>query len=67
MDGYHEGGDCSENRIKDLKIRFGMVWMPCGQTHANTVFFRIRAIFYDIYRLSLMKALDENWHRYQTY
>jgi len=27
---YNQRGECSENRIKELKIGFGMEWMPCG-------------------------------------
>ncbi len=30
-----------ENFIKELKGGFGMNWIPCGETHANAVFFRI--------------------------
>lgn len=63
---YNQRGDCSENRIKDLKIGFGMERMPCGQTYANAVFFRIGALANNIYRLFLMKTLDESWHRHQV-
>jgi dTDP-D-glucose 4,6-dehydratase len=38
---YNQRGECSENRIKDLKIGFGMERMPCGQYEANAIFFRI--------------------------
>ncbi len=63
---YNQRGECSENRIKDLKIGFGMERMPCGQTHANAVFFRIGAIAYNIYRLFMMKSFDESWHKHQV-
>lgn len=63
---YNQRGDCSENRIKDLKIGFGMERMPCGQTKANAVFFRIGAVSYNIYRLFLLKALDQSWHKHQV-
>ena len=33
-----------ENFIKKLKDGFGMNWMPCGETYANAVFFRIGVI-----------------------
>ena len=66
LDWYHQRGECSENRIKDLKIGFGMERMPCGQSHANAVFFRIGAIAYNIYRLFMMKSLDESWHKHQV-
>ena len=34
---YNQRGECSENRIKDLKIGFGVERMPCDQTGANAV------------------------------
>ena len=40
--------------------------MPCGQTVANAMFFRIGAMAYNIYRLFLLKALDVSWHRHQV-
>ena len=63
---YNQRGECSENRIKDLKIGFAMERMPCGQSHANAVFFRIGAIAYNICRLFIMKALDQSWHKHQV-
>jgi hypothetical protein len=66
LEWYNQRGECSENRIKDLKIGFGMERMPCGQSHANAVFFRIGAIAYNIYRLFLMKTLDQSWHKHQV-
>ncbi|MDQ7002972.1 MAG: IS1380 family transposase, partial [Ghiorsea sp.] len=43
MDWYCLRGEFSENRIKELKLGFGMERMPCGQFLANAVFFRIGA------------------------
>ena len=63
---YNQRGECSENRIKDLKIGFGMERMPCGQTGANAVFFRIGILAYNAYRLFILKTLDKNWHRCQV-
>lgn len=63
---YNQRGECSENRIKDLKIGFGMERMPCGQTGANAVFFRIGVLAYNAYRLFILKALGKSWHRYQV-
>lgn len=63
---YNQRGDCSENSIKDLKIGFGMERMPCGQTNANAVFFRIGSLSYNIYRLFLFKTLDRSWHKCQV-
>jgi len=45
---YNQRGDCSENRIKELKIGFGMERMPCGQFEANAVFFRIGILAYNL-------------------
>lgn len=66
LEWYNQRGECSENRIKDLKVGFGMERMPCGQSHANAVFFRIGAIAYNLYRLFLMKSLDKSWHKHQV-
>jgi hypothetical protein len=62
---YNQRGECSENRIKDLKIGFGMERMPCGQFEANAVFFRIGVVAYNVGRLFVLKTLGESWHRYQ--
>jgi hypothetical protein len=66
MDWYHQRGECSENRIKELKLGFGMERMPCGQTMANAVFFRIGALAYNICRLFVLKTLAVGWHRHQV-
>ncbi len=63
---YNQRGDCSENRIKELKIGFGMERMPCGQFEANAVFFRIGVMAYNIYRLFILKTLNKSWHRHQV-
>jgi len=63
---YNQRGDRSENRIKELKIGFGMERMPCGQCEANAVFFRIGVLAYNLYRLFLLKILSTSWHRHQV-
>jgi len=63
---YNQRGQCSENRIKELKIGLGMERMPCGQFEANAVFFRIGVLAYNIGRLFVLKTLDESWHRHQV-
>ena len=63
---YNQRGECSENRIKDIEIGFGMERMPCGQTGANAVFFRIGAITYNAYRLFILKAMDKSWRSCQV-
>lgn len=49
MEWYSKRGDTSENRIKDVKIGFGMERMPCGSFAANAVFFRLGIIAYNLY------------------
>jgi len=66
MGWYHQRGECSENRIKELKIGFGMERMPCGQSEANAMFFRIGVIAYNICRLFMFKTLAAGWHRHQV-
>jgi len=63
---YNQRGESSENRIKELKIGFGMERMPCGQFKANAVFFRIGVLSYNINRLFVLSTLDESWHRHQV-
>jgi hypothetical protein len=63
---YNQRGESSENRIKDLKIGFGMERMPCGQFTANAVFFRIGVLAYNVGRLFVLKTLDTSWHRHQV-
>jgi hypothetical protein len=65
-DWYDQRGECSENRIKELKIGFGMERMPCGQTVANAVFFRIGSMAHNVYRLFVLKTLDVGWHKHQV-
>lgn len=63
---YNQRGQCSENRIKELKIGFGMERMPCGQFEANAVFFRIGCLAYNVGRLFVLKTLNKSWHRHQV-
>jgi hypothetical protein len=63
---YRKRCDCSENRIKELKIGFGMERLPCGQFEANAVFFRIGVIAYNLYKLFVMKVLDRGWWKFQV-
>ena len=48
---YNRRGDCSENRIRELKIGFGMQRMPCGDFGANAMFFRLGTIAYPLFVL----------------
>lgn len=48
MEWYSKRGDHSENRIKELKLGFGMDYMPCGTFAANAVFFSIGVLTYNL-------------------
>ena len=51
-----------ENYIKELKEGFGMNWMPCGETYANAVFFRIGVLAYNLFLAMKLLALPP-WYR----
>ncbi len=73
---YNQRGDSSENRIKDLKRGFGMERMPCGDFGANSMFFRIGVLAYNLFlffkRCSLPQSMQKNqiqtlrWRLYQA-
>jgi len=63
---YHQRGHCSENRIKELTLGFGLERMPCGQFGANAVFFRMGVLAYNVGRLFLRNTLDQTWHRHEV-
>jgi hypothetical protein len=63
---YNRRGDASENRIKELKIGFGMERMPCGQFGANAMFFRIGVLAYNLFVLFKMEALPAEWAHCQV-
>jgi hypothetical protein len=46
---WHNQRGQAENFNKELKIGLGMERMPCGQTHANAVFFRIGVLAYNLF------------------
>ena len=66
MQWYAKRGDASENRIKDLKIGFGMEHMPCGTFAANAVFFSIGVLTYNLYLGFRSDALGSGWERAQV-
>ena len=63
---YNRRGDASENRIKDLKIGFGMERMPCGDFKANAMFFRLGTIAYNLFVLFKMSTLSGQWRNVQV-
>lgn len=50
-----------ENNFKELKQGFGMDWMPCGETQANAVFFRIGVIAYNLFQAMKLLSLPIWW------
>jgi hypothetical protein len=66
MEWYSKRGDASENRIKELKIGFGMDYMPCGTSAANAVFFSIGVLTYNLYLGFRSTALGSGWERSQV-
>src|SRR5450830_551904 len=66
MEWYSRRGDDSENRIKDLKIGFGMEYMPCGSFRANAAFFSIGARTYNLYLGFRSHALGSGWEHSQV-
>jgi hypothetical protein len=63
---YNHRGECSENRIKEVKIGFGMERMPCGHFEANAMFFRIGTLAYNLFRVFILATLCPSWHRHQV-
>jgi len=63
---YNLRGDSSENRIKELKIGFGMERMPCGDFGANAMFFRLGTIAYNLFVLFKASALSSQWRHVQV-
>ena len=63
---YNRRGDCSENRIKELKIGFAMERMPCGDFAANAMFFRLGTIAYNLFVLFKVSALSNDWRHVQV-
>ena len=57
---WHNQRGAAENFNKELKSGFGMEHMPCGDSWANAVFFRIGVIAYNLFigfkRLSCPEA-----------
>ena len=55
----------AENYIKELVSGFGMEWMPCRETYANAVFFRIGVLAYNLFLL-MKKLIMFPWYRTST-
>jgi hypothetical protein len=61
---WHNQRGQSENFNKELKIGLGMERMPCGQTYANAVFFRIGVIAYNLFIGFKRVSCPESWARH---
>ena len=58
---WHNQRGQSENYHKELKIGFGMEKMPCGESSANAVYFRIGVIAYNLFIGFKRLAGPESW------
>jgi hypothetical protein len=58
---WHNIRGQAENFNKEMKIGFGMQRMPCGQRHANAVFFRIGVIAYNLFIGFKRLSCPESW------
>jgi hypothetical protein len=61
---WHNQRGQAENFNKELKIGFGQDQMPCGQSHANAVYFRIGVIAYNLFLGFRRLARPEAWGRH---
>ena len=66
MERHSRRGGASENRIQDLKIGFGMEYMPCSSFQANAAFFAIGALTYNLYLGFRSHALGSGWEAFAS-
>jgi|SRR3990172_3640911 len=45
---WHNGRGNAENYIKESKIGFGLETLPCGESYANAVWYRLGSIAYNV-------------------
>jgi hypothetical protein len=62
---YNQRGECSENRLKELKVGFQLEHLPCGQQEANAAYFRLGALAYNLFVLFKRQVLPPAWRRCQ--
>jgi hypothetical protein len=62
---YNQRGECSENRLKELKIGFQLEHLPCGQQEANAAYFRIGVLAYNLFVLFKLQVLSPEFRRQQ--
>lgn len=61
---WHNQRGQAENFNKELKSGFGMERMPCGETSANAVWFRMGVIAYNLFLGFKRWTCPENWRRH---
>ncbi len=61
---WHNQRGQAENFNKEIKIGFGMERMPCGQSYANAVFFRIGVIAYNLFIGFKRLCCPESWMKH---
>ena len=61
---WHNQRGQAENYNKELKIGFGQDQMPCGQSSANAVYFRIGVIAYNLFLGFRRLACPRAWGRH---
>ncbi len=58
---WHNERGNSENYNKELKLGFGMDYMPCGEYGANAVWFGIGVLAYNLFMASKMYLFPHGW------
>lgn len=61
---FHNKKGRMEDFIGELKVGFGMKYMPCGQIEANSVYFSIGVLAYNIINFLKRNVLKGNWIHY---
>jgi hypothetical protein len=61
---WHNQRGTAENFNKELKNGFGMERMPCGQSEANAVYFRIGVIAYNLFIGFKRLSCPKSWWRH---
>ena len=64
VQSWHNQRGQAENYHKELKIGFGQDQMPCGQSYANAVYFRIVVIAYNLFLGFRRLACLSSWGRH---
>ncbi len=64
---WHNQRGQAENFNKELKIGFGMERMPCGQSYANAVFFRMGVIAYNLFIGFKRLSCPESWVKHTIF